>query len=137
MNTQELGNYVRNWVHYDNLATSLSKQTQSARKIRDTFENKILQDLQTHNMEGAVIQIQGGRLLVAEERHHLPLSYSRIEDNLKAFYLEKQKAAGRPIVDDTAAIMRFMKSHREVQVTKALKKQAAVPPLPPLPSPPI
>ena len=135
MNTQELGNFVRNWVHYDNLASSLSKQTQNARKIRDTFENKSLEDLRTHNMESAVIQIQGGRLLVAEERHNQPLTYTRLEESLKAFFIEKQKAAGRPIVDDTAAILKFMKSHREVEVVKKLKKQASVPPLPPLPPP--
>jgi hypothetical protein len=136
MNTQELGNFVRNWVHYDNLSTNLSKQTQSARKIRDTFENKILEQLQTHNMESAVIQIQGGRLLVAEERHNQPLTYNRLEEGLKAFYLEKQKAAGRPIQDDSAAIMRYLKSHRQVQITKSLKKQTVVADLPPLPSPP-
>ena len=135
MNTQELGNFVRNWVHYDNLASSLSKQTQNARKVRDTFETTILDKLRVNNMENAVIQIQGGRLVVAEEKHNQPLTYTRIEEGLKAYYLEKQKTSGRPVVDESASILRFLKSHREVEITKKLKKQATVPPLPPLPPP--
>lgn len=135
MDTQELGNFVRNWVHYDNLATTLSKQTQSARKVRDTFEKTILDKLRANNMENAVIQIQGGRLVVAEEKHNQPLTYTRIEEGLKAYYLEKQKTAGRVLPDESAAIMRFLKGHREVEITKKLKKQVALPPLPPLPSP--
>lgn len=134
MNTQELGNIVRNWVHYDNLTSSLSKQTQSARKIRDEFETKILQQLHVHNMETAVIQIQGGRLVVSEEKHTQPLTLSRIEEGLHAFYAEqKLKSGGRPVSDETGSIMKFLKSHRDVEVVKRLKKQAAVPPLPPLP----
>jgi hypothetical protein len=135
MDTQELGNFVRNWVHYDNLATTLSKQTQSARKVRDTFEKTILDKLRANNMENAVIQIQGGRLVIAEEKHNQPLTYTRIEEGLKAYYLEKQKTAGRVLPDESAAIMRFLKGHREVEITKKLKKQVALPPLPPLPSP--
>jgi hypothetical protein len=135
MNTQELGNIVRNWVHYDNLTSSLSKQTQSARKIRDEFEAKILQQLHVHNMETAVIQIQGGRLVVSEEKHTQPLTLSRIEEGLHAFYAEQKiKSGGRPVSDETGSIMKFLKSHRDVEVVKRLKKQAAVPPLPTLPS---
>lgn len=138
MNTQELGNYVRNWVHYDNLTTSLSKQTTNARKVRDDFEGKILQQLHVNNMENAVIQVQGGRLLVGEERHTQPLTLGRIEEGIHAYFAE-QKRLGKSSNDETAAIIRFLKTHRTVEVTKRLKKQTvAVPPLPPPPSlPPI
>jgi len=134
MNTQELGNFVRNWVHYDNLTTSLSKQTTNARKVRDDFEGKILQQLHANNMENAVIQVQGGRLLVGEERHTQPLTLARIEEGIHAYFAE-QKRLGKNTVDDTPAIMRFLKTHRTVEVTKRLKKQNA-PPVPPLPPPP-
>ena len=133
MNTQELGNFVRNWVHYDNLTTSLSKQTTNARKVRDDFEDKILQQLRANNMENAVIQVQGGRLLVGEERHTQPLTLARIEEGIHAYFAE-QKRLGKGTADDTPAIMRFLKTHRAVEVTRRLKKQAvAVPPLPPPP----
>lgn len=132
MNTQELGNYVRNWVHYDNLSSTLSKQTQNARRIRDEFEEKIVTQLHSHNMDSAVIQIQGGRLSVIEERHTQPLTLTRVEEGLHA-YFEEQKRLGRPITDDTSNIMKFLKSTRPVEVIRRLKKQSVVPPLPPLP----
>lgn len=136
MNTQELGNFVRNWVHYDNLTTSLSKQTTNARKVRDDFEERILQQLHANNMENAVIQVQGGRLLVGEERHTQPLTLARIEEGIHAYFAE-QKRLGKNTVDDTPAIIRFLKTHRTVEVSKRLKKQTvAVPPLPPPPAPP-
>ena len=125
---------VRNWVHYDNLTTSLSKQTQNARKIRDEFESKILQQLHVHNMETAVIQIQGGRLVVSEERHTNPLTLSRIEETLHAFYAD-QNTKGRPMPDMSDLIMKFLKTNRGSDVVKKLKKQVSVPPLPQLPPP--
>jgi hypothetical protein len=138
MNTQELGNLVRNWVHYDNLTTSLSKQTSNARKVRDDFEGKILDQLRVNSMENAVIQIQGGRLLVSEERHTQPLTLSRLEEGIHAYFAD-QKRLGKSTVDETAAIIRFLKTHRAVEITKRLKKQTVVvpplPPLPPLPPP--
>jgi hypothetical protein len=133
MNTQELGNYVRNWVHYDNLSSTLSKQTQNARRVRDEFEEKILTQLHAHNMDSAVIQIQGGRLSVVEERHTQPLTLSRLEEGLHA-YFDEQRRLGRPIPDDTSAIMKFIKTARPVELTRRLKKQTTVPPLPPPPS---
>lgn len=134
MNTQELGNYVRNWVHYDNLTTSLSKQTTNARRVRDDFEGKILDQLHANKMENAVIQIQGGRLLVGEERHTQPLTLARIEEGIHAYFVE-QKRLGKTVADETPGIMRFIKTHRPVEITKRLKKQTVVvPPLPPPPS---
>jgi len=133
MNTQELANWVRNWVHYDNLATSLSKQTTNSRRVRDEFEGRILQQLKVNNMENAVIQIQGGRLTVAEEKHNQPLTYARIEEAMHSYFAEKKKRFPTA-EDETPAILRHMKETRSVDITKRLKKQVAVPPLPPPPA---
>jgi hypothetical protein len=38
LDTNQLGNWVRTYVHYDNLASSLQKQLQNARKVKDDFE---------------------------------------------------------------------------------------------------
>jgi hypothetical protein len=131
MNTQDLANSVRNWVHYDNLCTSFSKQSQNARRVRDEFEDKIIQQLVSNNMEKAVIQIQGGRLSVVEEKHTQPLTLSRVEESLKEYFTSPGVGP-----DQTANIMKFLKNHRQVEVSKKLKKQVALPPLPPPPSGP-
>jgi hypothetical protein len=130
MNSQEIGFLVRNWVHYDNLATGLYRQTINARKVRDEFETKILESLRSSNMENAVIQIAGGRLIVQQERHNQPLTLTRIEEILHTYYV------GRNMPDDTANVMKFMKKQRGFEVTKKLRKQTN-PPLAPLPPPPL
>lgn len=129
IDTQEIGFLVRNWVHYDNLATGLYRQTVNARKLRDEFETKILDSLRASNMENAVIQIAGGRLIVQQERHNQPLSLTRIEEILHTYYVS------RNMPDDTPNIMKFMKKQRGFEVVKKLRKQAgpvaALPPPPP------
>ena len=132
-NTQELAHYVRNYVHYDNLATGLYRQTVNARKVREEYEDKILSNLRVHNMENAVIQIAGGRLVVHEERHNQPITLSRMEELLHAYFLSKN------IPDDTQDIMRFIKKQRGYETVKRLKKQTgpATQPLPPPPAPPL
>ena len=131
IDTQEVGFNVRNWVHYDNLATGLYRQTINARKVRDEFETKILDSLRTSNMENAVIQIAGGRLIVQEERHNQPLTLTRIEEILHTYYVS------RNMPDDTPNIMKFMKKQRGFEVVKKLRKQSGPPPsaLPPPPPP--
>jgi len=117
LNTQEIGFHVRNWVHYDSLATGLYRQTLNARKVRDEFETKILEGLRASQMENAVIQIAGGRLIVQEERHNQPLTLSRIEEILHTYFVSKN------MPDDTANVMKFMKKQREFKVVKKLRKQ--------------
>jgi hypothetical protein len=72
---------------------------------------------------------------VGEERHTQPLTLTRIEEGIHAYFAE-QKRLGKNTVDDTPAIIRFLKTHRTVEVTKRLKKQTVVvPPLPPAAGP--
>jgi hypothetical protein len=132
MNTNELGNWVRNWVHYDNLALGLNRQATNARKVRDDYEDKIIGNLQQNHMENAIIQIAGGRLVINEERHSQPLTLHRIEEMLRAYYITKG-AQGQ--MDETPMIMKFIKQQRGFEVNKRLKKQAGIVPGP-LPAPP-
>lgn len=128
-NPNDLAHLVRNYVHYDNLATGLYRQTVNARRVRDEFEGKILTNLRTQNMENAIIQIAGGRLVVHEERHNQPITLGRMEELLHAYFVSHN------IPDDTQNIIKFMKKQRGYEVVKRLKKQngPAAPPLPPAP----
>jgi hypothetical protein len=127
MNTNDLAVWVRNWVHYDNLALGLNRQTQNARHLREDFETKIIDHLRANKMENAVIQIAGGRLVVNEEKHSQPLTLLRIEELLHAYYT----ATGA--LDESQNIMKFIRKQRGFELTKKLKKQAGgiTPPLPP------
>ena len=130
-NPNDLAHQVRNYIHYDNLATGLYRQTVNARKVRDDFEGRILRNLHSQNMENAIIQIAGGRLLVHEERHNQPITLGRMEELLHAYFISHN------IPDDTQNIMKFMKKQRGYEVVKRLKKQSGPPatPLPPAPGP--
>ena len=129
LNSQEVGFLVRNWVHYDSLASNLYRQTVNARKVRDEFEQKILTTLRASHMENAVIQIGDGRLIVQQERHNQPLTLTRIEEILHTYFVSQN----RP--DDTANILRFMKKQRGFEVQQKLRRQSGPPPTP-LPPPP-
>jgi len=129
LNTQGLEHLVRNYVHYDNLATGLYRQTVNARKVRDDFEGKIIANLESNSMENAIIQIAGGRLVIHEERRNQPITLGRMEELLHAYFIS------RNMPDDTQNIIKFMKKQRGYEVVKALKKQTgpAPTPLPPAP----
>ena len=141
MNTSELAVWVRNWVHYDNLALGLNRQAQNARHLREDFEIKVMDFLKANSMENAVIQIAGGRLVVNEEKHSQPLTLIRIEELLHGYYATKGATGA---LDESQAIMKFIRKQRGFEITKKLKKQAGgltaplpqPPALPPLPQPP-
>jgi hypothetical protein len=118
LDTNQLGNWVRNYVHYDNLASSLSKQLQNARKVKDDFESKIISSLEASNMSNAVIQIAGGKLTLAEEKHANALTLTRLEELLHNYY----KSQGRQTTDETLEIMKYIKAERGSDTTKKLKK---------------
>jgi hypothetical protein len=118
LDTNQLGNWVRNYVHYDNLASSLQKQLQNARKVKDDFESKIISTLEASNMSNAVIQIAGGKLTLAEEKHANALTLTRLEELLHNYY----KSQGRQSTDETIDIMKYIKAERGSDTTKKLKK---------------
>lgn len=130
VNAQEIGFLVRNWVHYDNLATGFYRQTVNSRNVRDEFETKIMDSLRSSNMENAVIQIAGGRIIVQEERHNQPLSLTRIEELLNMYFVN------RNLPNDTGNIMKFIKKQRGFEIKKKLRKQTGAQPssLPPPPN---
>ena len=128
LNAEEVGNLIRHWVHYDSMITSLNKQAKNVRDLRNTYEQQILQRLRVANAENVVIQIANGRILVGEDKHSTPLSFRSLETSLHQYYRQKPGQS-----DETAAIMRFIRSQRQVEVTKCLKRQTTVPIAPPPP----
>lgn len=130
-NPGELAGFVRNWLHYDSLASSLYKQATRARQVRDNFEVKVLDELHNQRMENAIIQINNGTLHVVEERSPRSLSLVRIEELLHKYF--HKKGHGH---DETKELMNYIRGNRGYDVSKKLKKSAG-PSLPPLPQPPV
>jgi hypothetical protein len=124
--------WVRSWVHYDNLTNNYGKQTTGARKLRDEFETKIIQNLRANNMEKATIQVSGAKLGLVEERCPPSLSMPRLETYLHSYFQQKGNH-----VDETDAILRYIKLQKNAQtvpVVKLKKTLLTATALPPVPS---
>lgn len=125
LNMNELGSLVRYWVHYDTQSQQLNRQAAAARASRDQYEERILDTLQQARYTSAVIQIAGGRITVAEEKKSQTLTFKSLEDMLHEYFRQRPG----PFQDETAAILKFIKGHRQVEMVRRLKKTMA-PPLP-------
>lgn len=111
-----IGTYVRYWLHYKNLASSLYKQFGAARKVQDDYEKQVISTLQQQGMEKAMIQIGGGNLHVVDKREPNPLSLTKMEELLHGYYRQK---GGK---DETLDIMTFIRANRGYSLSKSLKQ---------------
>lgn len=114
--TPEFAALIRSWVHYDNLATSHSKQAQNSRKIRESFENAIITSLKNVNAANAIIQVAGGKIQIADEKSTQNISLTLITQLLHDYFKQYGKQ------DETENIMNYISSHRKVTTTQKLKK---------------
>ena len=116
---EQIGNLIRHWVFYDTKLTELNKQIKSLRDSRNAYEAQALQMIKTMNMNNPVIQIGGGgRLIVSEDKHSAPLTFTNLESLLRQYYAKKPGAR-----DETADIIKFIKANRETTTTPCLKRQ--------------
>jgi hypothetical protein len=118
---EQIGNLIRHWVFYDTKLAELNKQIKSLRESRNAYEAQALQLITTMNLKNPVIQIGGGgRLIVSEDKHSAPLTFTNIESLLHQYYAKKPGAR-----DETADIIKFIKEKRETTTTPCLKRQGA------------
>lgn len=124
INKDDIANLVRSYVHYDNLTSSLQKQTNNARNIRDEYENRIIKTLEEKNMKNAIIQIVGGKLQIVEEKKTSPLTFHSLEESLHNYFIKNKQS------DITTDLIRFVKSQRTVETVPKIKKISQLPPQP-------
>jgi hypothetical protein len=115
-NTEDLGKMVRSWVHFDNLAETLTKQVSNARSMRNKFEEAILKLLDSSGLKNAVLQINGANLQRQSQFRSTNLSWGFLEEQLHEYY----KTKGKP--DETATVLEFLQKHRGGKSVDYLKK---------------
>ena len=113
---QDLVDAVRHWVHFDNLAESLTKQVTNARTMRAQFEDKVLKLLESTGLRNTVIQISGATLQRQTRSKVAELSWTMLEEQLHEYYAAKGRA------DETKAILEFLQAHRGSKTVEYLKK---------------
>jgi len=111
-----VGTAVRYFLHYSNLASSFYKQYGAAKKVKDEYEQQIINTLRQSGMEKATIQINGGQITVVDKREPNQLSLSKIEELLHGYFRQK----GGP--DQSLDIMTFIRSNRGYTMNKYLKQ---------------
>jgi hypothetical protein len=116
-----IGTYVRYWLHYSNMASSFFKQFGAARKVRDDYEQQVIQHLQNSGMEKATLQINQGHIRVVDKREPNPLTLAKIEELLHLYYRQR---GGK---DETMDILTFIRANRGYMVSKSLR-QSGMPP---------
>jgi hypothetical protein len=116
--TPEFAGAVRSWAHYDNLVSTHTKQASNSRKIRDNYENVIIESLKKVGAENAVIQMSTGKIQIAAEKSLQHMSLGLFETLLHEYF----KSNGGTHKDETDNIMKFIKSKRHVNITQKLKR---------------
>ena len=111
-----IGTAVRYFLHYSNLASSFYKQYGAAKKVKDNYEQQIINTLRQSGMEKATIQISGGQIHVVDKREPNQLSLSKIEELLHGYFKQKGGA------DQTLDIMTFIRANRGYTMNKYLKQ---------------
>jgi len=111
-----IGTAVRYFLHYSNLASSFYKQYGAAKKVKDDYEQQIINTLRQSGMEKATIQIGGGQIHAVDKREPNQLSLSKIEELLGGYFKQKGGA------DQTLDIMTFIRSNRGYTMNKYLKQ---------------
>lgn len=112
----ELADAVRNWVHFDNLAENLNKQVSNARALRNQYETKILNTLETTNMKQMVIRVNGATLQHTTRYKQNDLGWTMLREQLREYY----KTKGRR--DETDEVMDFLQNSRGGKMVAYLKK---------------
>ena len=107
---------VQGWVRSDMAIANYNKEVARMRKERDLYEQQILRTLKDANHEKAVIQITGGKLVVADDKTTQPLTFTSLEEMLHSYYT----AAGRR--DETKEIVKYIKDNRTVEHGLRLKR---------------
>lgn len=114
---EEIGANVRNWVHYDTAIANLNKEINKLREFKRSYETTILSMLQKSDLKHPVIQINGGRIVVGDDKTQQPLSLRMLEGMLDTYYASKP--GSRP---ETKEILKFIRDHRGVEVKSCLKR---------------
>ena len=111
-NSDPLADAVRNWVHFDNLHLLLSKQVNSALDMKNTFEQRIFDNLgKTKQIKTATVMLEP-----ATRNEDMDMSLTSLEDLLHKYYLKSKKP------DETEKIIDFIKKTKQIKSEKYIKK---------------
>ncbi len=122
----QLTTAIRGWVHFDNLAENLNRQTLNARELRAKHEGDAIRSLRQLGMTASTIQIADAQLQFAVRREPANLTWSYLEEQVPRWATH----AGITAVQ-VQSLMKWLQEHRETKEKEYLKKSSRSKSVPP------
>ena len=116
---QLLQQSVRAWVHFDNLSSNLSKQATNARNQKQIHEKEIQNILTAMKQQHAVLEVNGARLQFQQKESKSNLSWSWLQDQLRAWFTSPEARNSQSKADD---LFKFLQSKRTIKIAETLEK---------------
>ena len=122
----QLTTAIRGWVHFDNLAENLNRQTMNARELRVKHEGDAIRSLHQLGMTGSTIQIADAQLQLAVRREPANLTWSYLEEQVPRWATHTGVTAVQ-----VQSLMKWLQEHRETKEKEYLKKTSRSKSVPP------
>jgi len=105
---------IKQWITLDNDIKQLSAQIKALRGEKEGYNHEILEYIATNNLEHATIKLGNGKLKFIDSNSPQPLTYKFIAQCLYEYFDEDNER----VLD----IITFIKSHREIKITKEIRR---------------
>jgi hypothetical protein len=115
-NVDDIGDVIRHWVYYDKSIAELNKKLRDLRNLKHTYEAKALELLKARNLTAPVIQVTGGRILIAEDKTSEALTFTMLQTMLDEYYASKPGSK-----NETKEIVKYIREHRTTDTKPCLR----------------
>ena len=112
--SNNLQNYIQNWVAVDNQILLLQEKTKKMREGQKKLTDKITGELQEKGWENRILEIPGSELKLQEKNEYSTLSFGYIEECLHELIPEEEQ------VD---FVMNYLREHREIKTIVDIKRK--------------
>ena len=115
-NSDDIGDVIRHWVYYDKSIAELNKKIRDLRNLKHTYEAKALELLKARNQAAPIIQVTGGRILIAEDKSSEALTFTMLKTMLDEYYASKPGSR-----NETKEIIKYIQEHRTTETKPCLR----------------
>ena len=111
--SQVLEKSIQKWVELDNELKKNNDKIKEIRNKRNEIEDKILQYVETSNIEKSTIQITDGKIRFVETKQTSPITLSFLEQCLSELISNTEQVE---------KIMQYIKDKREIKIVPEIKR---------------
>jgi len=103
---------VQKWLLYEQQLKLVADKAKQIRESKNTTAESICKYMQTHGLSQNKIKITDGELKMCEKKEYSPLTFGYVEECLAKIIPEKESVE---------FIMDYLKSNREIKISKELR----------------